>query len=210
MSNIVNESINAYIEKQYQEDDPVLLEMENYGKERNFPLVGPQVGRLLFILTRVLMAKSVFEMGSGYGYSAYWFAKALPQRGKVYQTENLQKNSKKAREFFEKGGLEEKAEFLVGDALELIDRVPGDFDIIFLELQKEDYTTAFSKAKKRLVPGGLLIADNPLWFGRVLETSQDPETLGIQKFTQLLFTDPGFNATILPIRDGVAIGYKKP
>ncbi len=205
---IIHDAINRYIEERYEENDPVLREMQVYGEDRDFPLVGPQVGRLLFILTKLLKAKRIFEMGSGYGYSAYWFAKALPSDGKVFQTETKEANSKKAREFFTRGGLAAKSEFLVGDGLKLIEEVAGNFDIVFLDLDKENYPTAFKKAKTRLNKGGLLIADNTLWFGRVVEDDGDPTTVGIQEFTKLLFGDKDFFSTIVPVRDGVAIGYR--
>lgn len=208
MIEIVSKAIDQYIEGQYQEDDSILREMQAWGEERDFPLVGPQVGRLLFILTKLLKAERVLEMGSGYGYSAYWSAKALPTDGKVIQTEFSQANSKKAREFFKRGGLSDKAEFFVGDALKLVDEISGNFDIIFLDLNKEQYPAAFKKAKSRLKAGGLLLADNTLWFGRVIEDDKDPTTQGIREFTQLLFGDKDFFATILPVRDGVALGYK--
>ncbi|HXV28238.1 MAG TPA: O-methyltransferase [bacterium] len=205
---ILHKAINQYIEDRYRDQDSVLAEMEAYGQKRDFPLVGPQVGRLFFILTKLLKPKRVFEMGSGYGYSAYWFAKALADGGTVYQTEYAEENSLKAREFFEKGGLTPKTEFLVGDALDLIDAVDGQFDIIFIDMDKKNYPAAFEKSKKRLNPGGLFMADNTLWFGKVLDRLPDEDTRGILKFTELLFKDPDFSSTIVPVRDGVAIGYK--
>ena len=208
MLSLIPENLNRYIEKQYQEKDGVLSEMESYGEKLHFPFVGPQVGHLLFILTQLLKPKRIFEMGSGYGYSAYWFAKALPPGGKVYQTDDSQKNSSKSLEFFQKGGLLSKTEFLVGDALTLFDQMEGDFDIIFIDMDKKSYPEGFLKAKRRLRKGGLLIADNTLWSGKVLDKNPDQDTQGILKFTQLLFNDPGFFSTLVPIRDGVALGYK--
>lgn len=205
---IINEAINQYIEERLEEKDPILREMQTYGESLDFPLVGPQVGRLLFILTRLLKAERIFEMGSGYGYSGYWFARALPPQGKVFQTEFNEKNSEMARGFFERAKMTAKAEFLVGDALKLLAQTPGEFDIVFLDLDKENYPKAFQKAKGRIKRGGLLIADNTLWFGRVVEADNDPTTVGIREFTQLLFRDKDFFSTIVPIRDGVAIGYK--
>ena len=209
MLDIIHPQINDYIEKQFAEEDRVLGEMAAYGDKKDFPYIGPQAGRILFILARLLKARRIFEMGSGYGYSAYWFAKALPEGGKVFQTEYSGENSKKAREFFERGKLAGRTEWLTGDALELIDKTPGEFDIVFLDLDKEHYPDAFRKAADRIKSGGLLIADNTLWFGKVLEPRPDAETAGIREFTRLLFQDPRFFATIVPIRDGIAVGYKK-
>ena len=205
---IISSAIERYIEGHHTELDPVLLEMERLGRTQNFPIVGPQVGRALFILARLLRAERVFEMGSGFGYSAYWFARSLPAGGKVYQTDMSESNSKLARDFFERGGFLKKAEFLVGDGVKLIEQAKGEFDIIFIDMDKADYPAAFKQAKRYLKKGGLLIADNCLWFGKVLQETEEPETLGIKEFTRLLFQDPEFFATILPIRDGVGVGYR--
>lgn len=206
---IIPQAVNEYIEDRYPQSDPVLEEMEKLGRKRDFPIVGPQVGRILFILARLAGAKRIFEMGSGFGYSAMWFAQAIPAGGIVYQTENSPENSKLSHEFFKKAGLEKKSEFLVGDALELFDQTSGLFDIIFIDMDKRHYPAGFKKAKPRLAPGGLLIADNLLWFGKVLENKPDPDTQGIKEYTRLLFGDKDFFATILPIRDGVGVGYRR-
>ena len=206
---IVARDIDQYIEGLYSETDSVLQEIERLGRARNFPIVGPQVGRVLFILAKLVGAKRIFEMGSGFGYSAYWFAKALSAGGKVYQTETSPQNSELAKDFFKRGGLSKKAEFWVGDGVKLIDKVRGKFDIIFIDIDKENYPAAFKQAKRYLRKGGLVLADNVLWFGKVLGDSNDPDTLGIKEFTRLLFQDPDYFAAILPIRDGVGVGYRK-
>ncbi len=205
----VTPKIDKYIDGLLIEKDPVLREMHKLGTQRDFPIVGPQVGRMLYILAKLVGAKRIFEMGSGFGYSAFWFAKAMPAGGKVYQTEGSEKNSKQAQDFFSRAGLSKKSEFLVGDALELIDRVKGTFDIVFIDMDKESYPAAFKKAKKRIRKGGLILADNVLWFGKVMEKFPDAQTQGILEFTRLLFNDPEFFSTIFPIRDGVAVGYKQ-
>ncbi len=207
---IVDKGIDRYIEElYYYVKDPVREEMERLADARDFPIVGPQVGRLLFMLAKAVKAKRIFEMGSGFGYSAYWFAKSLPADGKIYLTEGSKENSKLAQEFFKRGGIEKKAEFLVGDAKKLIDQVKGDFDIVFIDIHKDEYPAAYRKAKDRVRKGGFLLADNVLWFGRVLEEVDDPETVGIKIFTRLLFDDPHFYSNILPIRDGIAMAYRQ-
>jgi len=208
MMHLIDPKLDHYIEDQFSESDSVLADMARYGEARNFPFVGAQVGRLLFILTKLAKARRVFEMGSGFGYSAYWFAKALPADGLVVQTEFSSNHSAKAREFFEEAGLSKRSRFRVGDAIRLLNDTDEIFDIIFLDLNKEDYPAALGKAKPRIRAGGLLIADNVLWSGRVVEPEPDAATQGILEFTRLLFGDKDFFATILPIRDGVAVGYK--
>jgi len=206
---LIAQAVNDYIEKQYSQPEPVLEEMERLGRKRDFPIVGPQVGRVLSLLARLVDAKRIFEMGSGFGYSAYWFAREFPAGGKIYQTESSEANSKLARDFFKRAGLEKKSEFLVGDGVQLMDETTGPFDIIFIDIDKENYPSAFKQAKPRLRKGGLLIADNLLWFGKVLGNNPDPETSGIKEYTRLLFQDKDFFSTILPIRDGVGVGLRR-
>ncbi len=209
MFNLVPEKIDRYIEGHYLETDKVLSEMEQYGMSRKFPLVGPQVGRLLFILTKLVKASRVLEIGSGYGYSAYWFAKALPASGKVVQTEYSKENSDQARDFFTRGGLLKKTELHTGDGLELIAKIGGPVDILFLDLDKKSYAAALEKDKPLLKTGGLVIADNTLWSGQAADPSiKDEDTEGIRRFNKKLFSDPDFFTTILPVRDGVAVGLR--
>ena len=107
-----------------------------------------------------------------------------------------------------KGRQMNKVRFLVGNAMELIESVKDTFDIVFIDIDKENYPTAYEKAKKKLKPGGLLIADNALWWGRVLDKKGDSATEGIKKFNQLMAADKDFFQTLLPIRDGVSVSYK--
>jgi len=207
---IVNSQIEKYIRTLYRDDDPVLKEMEAMGERLHFPIVGPLVGRVLQLLAEIQGAKTVYEMGSGFGYSTYWFARGLSNGGTVYHTEMSQEHSNQAKDYFEKGGQINKVKFLLGNALELIDQVKEKLDIVFIDIEKEDYPKAYEKAKAKLKAGGLLIADNVLWFGRVLNQTPDSSaTAGIQKFNELLANDPDFEQVILPIRDGIAVCRKK-
>ncbi|MBI2871219.1 MAG: O-methyltransferase [Candidatus Omnitrophica bacterium] len=205
---LVNPRVEDYIASLYTVSDPVLKEMEKLARRLDFPYVGPMVGQLLFQLAKLAKAKTVFEMGSGFGYSAYWFAKALPSDGRVHHTDTDPDNCEQAKDFFKRGGLEKKVTVHAGDALNIIDEVPGDFDIIFIDAAKEDYPACFKKAKARLNKGGLLIADNCLWFGQVFDKNPDPPTRGILEFTRLVFSDKELVATLVPIRDGLIVALK--
>jgi len=205
---IVNKRIEEYIQDLYPTKDPVLKEMETLAVRKDFPIVGPAVGRLLYQLARMTNANAIFEMGSGFGYSTYWFAMALSHSGYVYHTDTSAVNSKLAQEYLRKGRQMNKVRFLVGNAVELIESVKDTFDIVFIDIDKENYPTAYEKAKKKLKPGGLLIADNALWWGRVLDKKGDSATEGIKKFNQLMAADKDFFQTLLPIRDGVSVSYK--
>lgn len=207
--NIVSAKVEAYLAGLAPEEDDILLEMERYGVGRDFPIVGPLVGRLLCQLARMVKARLVFEMGSGFGYSAYWFLRGLPRDGAVICCEGSAGNAAKAKRFFERAGLADRVRIEVGDALEIIDRTPGEFDIVFNDVDKEDYPIAFRKALPRVRLGGLLIADNALWYGDVLKKApREASTRGVKEYTRLAFGTPGLLTTIIPLRDGVAVSLK--
>ena len=205
---ITSPEIERYIENLYPLEDPVLKEMEETGNQINFPLVGSLVGRLLYQLVKMSGAKKIFEMGSGFGYSAFWFALAIPEDGIVHLTDQSKKNLELAKNFLTRGNLVHKAKFHVGDALDVLQKTNDSFDLIFIDIDKELYPRALALAKMKLKLGGLLMADNLLWFGQVLERKGDASTEGIKEFNRKLFNDCDFISTLLPIRDGIGVAYK--
>jgi predicted O-methyltransferase YrrM len=205
---IVNPDIEEYLENRIPVEDEVLKDMGRLGEERGFPIIGPIVGRLLYQLTIMIRAKRVFEMGSGFGYSAYWFAKAIGDRGEVVFTELSQNNAQLARDFFRRGGVDRIVRIHIGDALEILEETEGEFDIIFNDIEKEYYPLVVDKAYNKLRLGGLFITDNVLWFGRVLTDDISPSTKGVKDFTRLLLSEKGFLTTIIPIRDGISVSVK--
>jgi len=163
---IVHPDIETYLDSLDQPRDPVFREMERLAAERKFPAVGPQVGRLLFMLARTMGARNILELGSGFGYSAVWFGKALPPGGKLMLTDLDENNAALARRFWGQAGLEAEMTFLVGNALTLLMKQEGPFDIIFNDVDKEDYPDTIDPVYQRLRPGGLFITDNTLWYAR--------------------------------------------
>ncbi|HEX9665612.1 MAG TPA: O-methyltransferase [Thermodesulfobacteriota bacterium] len=205
---IVNPQIEEYLRSLEPTDDIILKEMEELGRERGFPIVGPLVGRLLHQLALAIGAERIFEMGSGFGYSAYWFAKALSDGGTLFFTDFSNDNGKLALSFFKRAEINNRIKIHVGDSLSILDTIPGHFDIIFNDIDKERYPLVVEKAYNRLRKGGLLIADNLLWFGRVLRNDDSSSTKGVKEFTRLLLSEKGFLTTIIPIRDGISISLK--
>jgi caffeoyl-CoA O-methyltransferase len=206
---IVDPSIEEYLDSLLQDQDSVLQNMERLAKEEEFPHVGPHVGKFLFLLTRMSRARSVFEMGSGFGYSAVWFARALPPDGVVHLTDPSRKRLDQAGDFLEKAGLKERARFHQGDALEIIDRMDGPFDIVFNDVDKEAYPATIDKAARVLRPGGLFVTDNALWYGKVTrEPSPDQTTAGVVEFNKRLVADHRFDTVFLPLRDGIALSLR--
>jgi predicted O-methyltransferase YrrM len=205
---IVNPKIEEYMRNLDPVRDEVLKEMEELGEGRGFPIIGPLVGRLIYQLAVIIGAKRVLDMGSGFGYSAYWFAKAVGDEGRVIFAELSHQNANLAKEFFRRGGVDKRIDIHVGDALETLQEMNGDFDIIFNDIDKEFYPLVVDKAYKKLRPGGLFITDNVLWFGRILTNDLSPSTKGVKEFTRLLFEERGFLTTIIPIRDGISVSVK--
>lgn len=206
MVTITDPRINDYLMKLSKEDDWLILEMEKIAKEKHFPIVDRLVGRLLFVLTKLKNPKLIIELGSGFGYSAYWFAKAL-DNGRVVLTDFHKEYMDYAKRIFSEGGLIHKAEFKVGDAVEIAKEYRL-IDILFIDIEKYEYLKAVQTLQTNLNKNALIIADNSLWYGKVTENLRDKETLGIKKFNQYLFESRDFFTTILPLRDGILLAYK--
>jgi caffeoyl-CoA O-methyltransferase len=206
---IVNPDIERYLKALFPSTDPILLEMERLAGREEFPIVGPLVGRLLALMARVIHAGRVFEFGSGFGYSAWWFLQGMDGQGTVVLTDDEEENAAYARDFFKRAGLSDRVEINVGDAFQIVEGQPGPFDLILVDCEKARYPLAFEKALPKLRSGGLLIGDNVLWSGRVLSPSEEPSTIGIQQFTRLITADHRLLTTILPLRDGVSISMKR-
>jgi predicted O-methyltransferase YrrM len=206
--NIVHPALEEYLHKITPTYDPILKEMETLAEMIDFPIVGPLVGRSLYVLARLLKARRILELGSGYGYSAFWFALASPEDAKILCTENSQENIQRAEDYLRRAGLWNKVQYFAGDALQTLDRQQGEFDLIFMDIDKHQYPLGFRKGFPRLRTGGLFITDNVLWSGRVVEAEQDASTRAITQYNEMILNTPGAFSTILPIRDGVAVTLK--
>ena len=203
---ITNPKIERYLKKLSTETDPLLLAMERMGHRQDFPIVDRLVGRLLYLLTRLKDPRLVVELGSGFGYSAYWFARAL-NRGKVILTDHDRKNIDLAKETFMQAGLAQRAVFHAGDAIAIAKRYKG-IDILFIDIDKHQYLPALKTLLPNLSRNALIVADNTLWYGKVAGKRRDRETQGIQAFNEYLFSSNDFFTTIVPLRDGVLLAHK--
>jgi caffeoyl-CoA O-methyltransferase len=210
MHGITSEPVEQYIYSLLPPRDEVLAEMETQAAKRDIPIVGPLVGRVLHQLALIHHAKTVFELGSAIGYSTIWWARAVGADGKVFYTDGDRNKADEARGYFDRAGVADSITIKVGDALELLSEQKQSFDIIFCDVDKEDYPRAFRLAVPRLRKGGLLVADNVLWSGKVTQKKPaDASTRAIVEFNRLLYSTPELFTTILPVRDGVAVGIKK-
>jgi caffeoyl-CoA O-methyltransferase len=189
--------------------DRVLRDMERYAARHNFPIIGPLVGRFLCQLASGIKATRVLELGSGFGYSAYWFALATGRRGQITLTDTDPANLARAEACFARGKLPARFICHAGDALAITTSLKGKYDIIFNDIDKEDYPRTIDIAFRSLRSGGLFITDNVLWSGKVFDPrAADKATEGIRQFTRKLYRDRRFFTTIIPLRDGLAVAVR--
>lgn len=185
--------------------------MERYARKTNFPIIGPAVGQLCYLLARAIGARRVFELGSGFGYSTAWFARAVKENGggvvhHVVWDEDL---SQRARGHLHALGLGGEIRYTVGEAVQALRQAEGQFDLIFNDIDKRGYPNALPVIESKLRSGGLLITDNLLWSGRIFDArDKSPDTQGVRKLTRLISKSALWTASIVPIRDGVLVARK--
>jgi caffeoyl-CoA O-methyltransferase len=193
-------------------DEPVLLEMEAEGKERGFPIIGRLVGVTVELLARSVGARRVFELGSGFGYSAYWFARAVGPSGEVHGTDGDPANEPKALDYLSRAGVAEPIRWHVGDAVTHLGAVEGEFDVVYNDIDKDGYPAAWMAARERIRVGGLYVCDNVLWSGRVAVPDRDDPrpvyTQAILEHNRLIADDERFVSSIVPTRDGVFVALR--
>ena len=196
-----------------QSNDPAVIAMEARGSKYNFPIVGRLVGIFLETMAKTINAERIFEFGSGYGHSAYWFARAMGENGTVICTDADKDNRQLAEQYLSQAGLWSQIDFQVGNAQEIFKSSEGNFDICYNDVDKGDYPEVWRMARERIRPGGLYIADNVLWHGRVaIENPVDIVpgwTEAILEHNQLIFNDKDFDAFVNPTRDGVIVARRK-
>lgn len=211
---IVHPAIERYLkELAAVDDEPVLNEMEELAEREGFPIIGRLCGQALEVMARSVGARRVFEMGSGFGYSAYWFSRAIGPKGELHLSDGDPENEKKAMPFLQRAGLDGPVQFHVGDAFEAFDSTAGEFDVIYCDIDKHQYFEAWEKARTRVRVGGLYMCDNMLWSGRVTGESDEPDvrpgwTEAIDRTNRAIAADPDWRSFILPTRDGVVIATR--
>jgi caffeoyl-CoA O-methyltransferase len=209
MGGITVSAVEDYLYCMLPPRDEVLAEIEAEAAKRKIPIVGPAVARILHQLALMIGAKTVFEMGSAVGYSTIWWARAVGEGGRVIYTDGNPKNANEARSYFQRAGVSDRITIKTGDALELLSEQKQEFDIIFNDVDKDDYPRVLRLALPKLRKGGLFVTDNVLWSGKVAQKNPDKTTKAILEFNRLLYGSSELFTTILPIRDGVAVAVKK-
>lgn len=189
-----------------------LAVMEEIAVAERFPIIGAASGEFCYQIAKMMNAKKIFELGSGYGYSTAWFAQALRENDGtvVHHTVWDQDLSDRAKFHLSNMKLDDLVEFHFGEALATLEETDDEFDIIFLDVDKKYYPPALPIIKKKLRAGGVLIVDNMLLRGRIFDPKRiDPTTDGIREFTTLMQNDKEWSSTLIPIRDGILLSTLK-
>lgn len=204
---IVNPEIERYMNGLLPPRDAVLAEMEVAAARRNIPIIGPAVGRVLAQLVTIAGARRIFELGSAIGYSTIWLARAAGPGAEVHYSDSSAENAQEARGYFERAGVAGVIHIHVGDALSSLAGVPGEFDFIFNDVDKQGYPAVLERVPSRLRRGGLFVTDNALWHERVLNPQQSSDRAVIE-FNRKLYESTQFFTTLLPLRDGLTVATK--
>ena len=209
-SSFMQDDIDDYLYKLLPARDEVVTEMEKYAAENDIPIIGPAVARMLALFVQVSGAKRIFEMGSAIGYSTIWLARAAGPRGKVIYTDGDPEKAQRAKDYFRRAGVAKRIEVRVGNALELVKKAPGAFDLVFNDVDKHQYPDALHAALPKLRRGGLFITDNTLWSGKAARPAppDDVNTQGVQEFNRLVYASKKLYPVLIPLRDGVTVCRK--
>ncbi len=214
---LLPDDLSTYLDGIVPPRPPEMQSMEAYAGKIDFPIIGPASGQLCYLVARLTGARRIFELGSGFGYSTAWFARAVQENGggEVYHVVWDAKLSQQARQHlgemgYGSNGSRVDIRYQVGEAVQALKETKGPFDLIFNDIDKKGYPESLPIIREKLRKGGVLITDNLLWHGRIFDASdQSEETKAIHEYTRLLTTDPAWVTTIVPVRDGVLVAYKK-
>ena len=212
MPEIIYDQVQEYITSLVPPREPELQKMEEIAAKNDFPIIGPACGYYCYQLARMINAKQVFELGSGYGYSTAWFAKAVKENGggMVHHTVWDDKLSQQAQQHLAALGYAEFVQFHNAEAVETLRQTPGPFDIIFNDIDKEGYPDSLPVIKEKLRHGGILIIDNMIWHGQTLDPNDhESSTEAIRRFTRDITTDLDWIVSLFAARDGMIVAYRK-
>jgi caffeoyl-CoA O-methyltransferase len=202
-------SVEKYIYSILPKRDAVLYEMEKLAAREHIPIIGPAVARLLFFAAEVSGARRIFEMGSAIGYSTIWLARAAGPRAEIFYTDGSEANAERAKGFLRRAGVARRVKILTGDAMEMLTKTRGSFDMIFIDVDKHQYPEALRNALPRLKRGGILAADNTLWSGKVANPAlTDTDTQGVREFNRAVYSSKQIFPVLVPLRDGITICRK--
>ena len=184
--------------------------LESYAAARRFPIVGAEAGAWLERLVRTTKTRRMADLGAGWGYSALWLSRGAGPGAEVHAVDGDPASPARFARLCGGHPAAAAVQYHTGEALAVLAGLPGDFDAIFVDIDKEAYPAALAAAVPRLRPGGLLLVDNVLWGGKVVDPAPaDPATAAVVRFVAALLAHPGLDAGVLPVGDGLAVGWKR-
>ena len=208
---LIPDYLMGYLDGLVPPRPPEMQAMEAHAQKIDFPIIGPTSGYLCYQVARMIGAKRIFELGSGYGYSTAWFAKAVSENrgGEVLHVVWDEELSKQARQHLAALGYADIIRYHVGEAVQTLRETPGPFDLIFNDINKDGYAAALPVIAEKLRPGGVLIVDNMLWHGQIFDRgNKTPETTSIRKLTEMLIHSSEWIVSLVPVRDGVMVAFR--
>jgi predicted O-methyltransferase YrrM len=207
---ITYDYIDDYLYRIAAPRDPLLEKMEEYADSHAVPIIGPLVGRFLYNLAKASQSRKILEIGTAIGYSGIWLARAVaPLKGNVTTIDLDPERVKIAKKNLSEAGLERMVKVIEGNALKVLPTLKEEFDMIFLDSDKDVYPDAFKMSVPMLRKGGLFLADNALWGGDVAKGGKSKDTQSMIKFNRLVSEFPGMSTVIVPLRDGVLVSLKE-
>jgi caffeoyl-CoA O-methyltransferase len=208
---LISAQLREYLDALVPARPTEMQAMEEHARRIRFPIVGPASGQLCYQIARMIGAQRIFELGSGFGYSTAWFARAVVENGggRVHHVVWDAELSAQARAYLERLGYAQTVYYEVGEAVAALRATPGPFDLIFNDIDKEGYPDSLPVIAEKLRPGGVLIIDNALWSGRIFDDAdQQPSTRGVREVTARLQRDPSWIVSLVPIRDGLLVALR--
>ena len=209
---LMDARVGAHLDGLVPQRSKRMLAMEAHAAKTGFPIIGPAAGHFCYLIARMIGARSVFELGSGFGYSTAWFAKAVQENGggSVHHAVRDEELSRQARDHLDDLGFRDIVHYHTGEAVAALSGVRGMVDLVFNDIDKEGYPASLDVIERKLRPGGVLITDNLLWHGRIFDEQDDsPATRGVRELTRRITTSDRWDASIVPIRDGLLVARRR-
>jgi caffeoyl-CoA O-methyltransferase len=204
------DALEQYLSERYWSEDDLLREVRADIAERGPQIqVSAEAGRLLALLVRAAGATRVLEVGTLFGYSGIWMARELPPGGRLDTIEIEKLHADAAEHWFERAGLADRVTVHRGAGLDVLATLPGPYDVAFIDADKSGYPEYVRLSLERLRPGGMVIADNAIRRGGIVEAGVSEDMDGIRAMHDLLASDPGLVSTALPVGDGLAVAVKR-
>jgi predicted O-methyltransferase YrrM len=212
MRSFVEAQAVQYLEGLVPPRHPKLQAMEQQAREQGFPIIGPLLGHFCYQITRMIGARRVFELGSGFGYSTAWFARGVQENGGgvVHHAVWDSAMSRSARADLDAMGYDGIVEYHIGEAIEVLRAQAGPFDLVFNDIDKRGYPDSLPVIEAKSRPGTVLIVDNMLWSGRIFDAADaSPDTNGVREMTRLLTASSSWTTSVLPVRDGILLATRR-